>query len=252
MDLARHPEFEAGNVHTDFIPQYNDQLFPVRILSDKTICQAAVALMLIEQEKVHHHACSTLGTSSFNFSWLSLYHRKTVLGICKHGKKESRSEGEGKKSEEKKWYGLFHLPKSRVCEERSGSKTLDSGKCDCLGILQQFDNVEHILWKSYGPFCRSSYLPRYIYVYYSAYSCIVWATFGLLSLLWMNKYYVLIYIETYDLVYTYTVFIDSDCFVLFPCVLDPFSPFSALSSVRVNSAAVHKLSLQDGEKSNSF
>lgn len=70
MDLARHPEFEAGNVHTDFIPQYNEQLFPVRSLSDKTICQAAVALMLIEQEKVHHQACSTLDPFS-PFSALS-------------------------------------------------------------------------------------------------------------------------------------------------------------------------------------
>lgn len=110
MDLARHPEFEAGNVHTDFIPQYNDQLFPVRSLSDKTICQAAVALMLIEQEKVHHHACSTLGTSSFNFSWLSLYHRNTVLGICKHGKNKAevrvRERGQKKKSDT----GCFIFP----------------------------------------------------------------------------------------------------------------------------------------------
>lgn len=65
MDLARHPEFEAARVHTDFIPQYNDQLFPVRTLSDKTICQAAIALLLIEQEKIHHQACSTLGSLKY-------------------------------------------------------------------------------------------------------------------------------------------------------------------------------------------
>ena len=65
MDLARHPEFEAARVHTDFIPQYNDQLFPVRTLSDKTICQAAIALLLIEQEKIHHQACSTLGSPKY-------------------------------------------------------------------------------------------------------------------------------------------------------------------------------------------
>ncbi|XP_062621454.1 methylcrotonoyl-CoA carboxylase subunit alpha, mitochondrial-like [Saccostrea cucullata] len=70
MDLASHPEFEAGNVHTDFIPQFNDQLFPVRTLSDKTVCQAAIALMLIEQEKIHQHACSTLDPFS-PFSALS-------------------------------------------------------------------------------------------------------------------------------------------------------------------------------------
>jgi 3-methylcrotonyl-CoA carboxylase alpha subunit len=61
MDLAGHPEFEAGNVHTDFIPQHHDQLFPNRGLSDKTVCQAAIALMLIEQENTHQQACSTLG-----------------------------------------------------------------------------------------------------------------------------------------------------------------------------------------------
>lgn len=103
MDLARHPEFEAGNVHTDFIPQYNEQLFPVRSLSDKTICQAAVALMLIEQEKVHHQACSTLGNSSL----ISLDYpiiTGTVLGVGKDWEKNKalvrvRERGQKKKSD---------------------------------------------------------------------------------------------------------------------------------------------------------
>lgn len=74
MDLAGHPEFEAGNVHTDFIPQHYDQLFPDRGLSDKTICQAAISLMLIEQEKTHQHACSTLGTDK----------KKTLYTLRRH------------------------------------------------------------------------------------------------------------------------------------------------------------------------
>ncbi|KAK3084180.1 hypothetical protein FSP39_009643 [Pinctada imbricata] len=51
MDLARHPQFEAAEVHTDFIPQHYDQLFPERTLSTEAICQAAVILVIKEQEK---------------------------------------------------------------------------------------------------------------------------------------------------------------------------------------------------------
>lgn len=51
MDLSKHPEFEAGNVHTDFIPQYSAQLFPERTLSSTNVCQAVVALVLRDREK---------------------------------------------------------------------------------------------------------------------------------------------------------------------------------------------------------
>ncbi|XP_071178245.1 methylcrotonoyl-CoA carboxylase subunit alpha, mitochondrial-like [Mytilus edulis] len=50
MDLSKHSQFEAGNVHTDFITQHSEELFPNRILSSASICQAAVALVLKDRE----------------------------------------------------------------------------------------------------------------------------------------------------------------------------------------------------------
>ncbi|XP_068960892.1 methylcrotonoyl-CoA carboxylase subunit alpha, mitochondrial isoform X2 [Petaurus breviceps papuanus] len=51
LSLSRHPEFEAGNVHTDFIPQHCHDLLPTPSATAKEVlCQAALGLLL--QEKV--------------------------------------------------------------------------------------------------------------------------------------------------------------------------------------------------------
>ncbi|XP_051839206.1 methylcrotonoyl-CoA carboxylase subunit alpha, mitochondrial isoform X2 [Antechinus flavipes] len=50
LSLSRHPEFEAGNVHTDFIPQhYQDLLPPPRATAREVLCQAALGLLLREK-----------------------------------------------------------------------------------------------------------------------------------------------------------------------------------------------------------
>ena len=49
MDLASHPEFMAGNVDTDFIPRHYQELFPKKTVSDQSICEAAMAVVLQEQ-----------------------------------------------------------------------------------------------------------------------------------------------------------------------------------------------------------
>uniref|UniRef100_A0A8D0EFQ6 Methylcrotonoyl-CoA carboxylase subunit alpha, mitochondrial n=1 Tax=Salvator merianae TaxID=96440 RepID=A0A8D0EFQ6_SALMN len=50
LNLSGHPEFEAGNVHTSFIPQHHDELFrPKGALSEMTLCQAALGLILREK-----------------------------------------------------------------------------------------------------------------------------------------------------------------------------------------------------------
>ena len=52
LSLSGHPEFEAGNVSTSFIPQHYADLFPTpRAPSGATICQAALGLVL--QERKH-------------------------------------------------------------------------------------------------------------------------------------------------------------------------------------------------------
>ncbi|XP_041127244.1 methylcrotonoyl-CoA carboxylase subunit alpha, mitochondrial-like [Polyodon spathula] len=50
LSLSRHPEFEAGNVHTSFIPQHYSELFPATKTTPKeALCQAALGLVLQEK-----------------------------------------------------------------------------------------------------------------------------------------------------------------------------------------------------------
>ncbi|XP_056133165.1 methylcrotonoyl-CoA carboxylase subunit alpha, mitochondrial [Lampris incognitus] len=51
LSLSGHPEFEAGNVSTSFIPQHYSDLFPAPIApSGVTLCQAALGLVLQERK----------------------------------------------------------------------------------------------------------------------------------------------------------------------------------------------------------
>ncbi|KAM4772492.1 methylcrotonoyl-CoA carboxylase subunit alpha, mitochondrial [Rhinophrynus dorsalis] len=50
LSLSGHPAFEAGNVHTNFIPQHHNELFPPKKeTSGEVLCQAALALILKEK-----------------------------------------------------------------------------------------------------------------------------------------------------------------------------------------------------------
>jgi len=49
-DLAGHPEFQLGRVHTGFIAEHNDALFPQRTIPNDIVCQAALAIALIQAE----------------------------------------------------------------------------------------------------------------------------------------------------------------------------------------------------------
>ncbi|XP_073887577.1 methylcrotonoyl-CoA carboxylase subunit alpha, mitochondrial isoform X4 [Macaca fascicularis] len=50
LNLSGHPEFEAGNVHTDFIPQHHKELLLSRKAAAKeSLCQAALGLILKEK-----------------------------------------------------------------------------------------------------------------------------------------------------------------------------------------------------------
>jgi len=49
LSLAKHPEFQLGNVHTEFIPQHNDSLFPKRDVSYDDICLAVLSLLAHRQ-----------------------------------------------------------------------------------------------------------------------------------------------------------------------------------------------------------
>lgn len=47
--MATHPSFQAGNVHTGFIDQHLDSLFPAIEVSEQTVCQAVAALITNEK-----------------------------------------------------------------------------------------------------------------------------------------------------------------------------------------------------------
>ncbi|XP_057197344.1 methylcrotonoyl-CoA carboxylase subunit alpha, mitochondrial-like [Triplophysa rosa] len=51
LSLSGHPAFEAGNVHTSFIEQHYDELFPAaQKASGEMLCQAALGLLLREKQ----------------------------------------------------------------------------------------------------------------------------------------------------------------------------------------------------------
>ncbi|OWF40975.1 Methylcrotonoyl-CoA carboxylase subunit alpha, mitochondrial [Mizuhopecten yessoensis] len=64
MDLAGNPHFEAAQVHTDFIPQHYNELFPERTVSDTALCQAAISL--VQQEAVRARERSTATKDPFS------------------------------------------------------------------------------------------------------------------------------------------------------------------------------------------
>ncbi|XP_034738035.1 methylcrotonoyl-CoA carboxylase subunit alpha, mitochondrial [Etheostoma cragini] len=65
LSLSGHPEFEAGNVTTSFIPQHYADLFPTpRTPSGQTICQAALGLVL--QERKHTQEFTQMSTDPFS------------------------------------------------------------------------------------------------------------------------------------------------------------------------------------------
>lgn len=52
LSLSGHAEFKAGNVHTSFIQQHYDQLFPKpTALRGDMVCQATLGLLLQEREQ---------------------------------------------------------------------------------------------------------------------------------------------------------------------------------------------------------
>ncbi|KAK3926835.1 Methylcrotonoyl-CoA carboxylase subunit alpha, mitochondrial [Frankliniella fusca] len=51
MTLCQHKEFQKGNVHTGFIPEYYEELFPKQNYSSSLLAQAAFASILSQQNR---------------------------------------------------------------------------------------------------------------------------------------------------------------------------------------------------------
>ncbi|KAK2171857.1 hypothetical protein NP493_1019g00020 [Ridgeia piscesae] len=58
-NLAGHDAFRSGDVHTGFIGQHYDDLFPKKELSDITLCHAAMAIVLAEHDQVMRAAANS-------------------------------------------------------------------------------------------------------------------------------------------------------------------------------------------------
>lgn len=68
LSLSGHPEFEAGNVTTSFIPQHYADLFPTpRAPSGATLCQAALGLVLQERMNTEDFTQTSNGEDHVGF-----------------------------------------------------------------------------------------------------------------------------------------------------------------------------------------
>lgn len=56
IDLASHPEFQAANVHTGFIDQHFDTLFPPIEIKQDDLCKAALSLVFNELQACQSNA----------------------------------------------------------------------------------------------------------------------------------------------------------------------------------------------------
>ena len=63
IDLASHEYFRKGDVHTGFIQQHFDTLFPTKKVSNDVLAQAAVALIINENNAT---LCNSLRAGEFN------------------------------------------------------------------------------------------------------------------------------------------------------------------------------------------
>ena len=61
-DLAGHPEFQLGHVHTGFIAQHRDGLFVKRELSSELLCPGALAFTLLDAQSLAKRFDSSRGS----------------------------------------------------------------------------------------------------------------------------------------------------------------------------------------------
>lgn len=63
IDLARHEYFQKGDVHTGFITQHFDTLFPTKTVSNEVLAQAAIGLIVNENNAA---LCNSLRAGQLN------------------------------------------------------------------------------------------------------------------------------------------------------------------------------------------
>ncbi|XP_037695700.1 methylcrotonoyl-CoA carboxylase subunit alpha, mitochondrial [Choloepus didactylus] len=83
LSVSGHPMFEAGNVHTDFIPHHHKELFPSRKATTKErLCQAALGLILKEKAMTNAFKLQTADQfspfASSSGRRLNIYHTRNM------------------------------------------------------------------------------------------------------------------------------------------------------------------------------
>ncbi|XP_046388913.1 methylcrotonoyl-CoA carboxylase subunit alpha, mitochondrial [Ischnura elegans] len=68
MDLCSHPDFIQGNVHTDFIDEHYQELFPKKLLTSSVISQAAIGFVLNDINQAKRAAALSMDPFSPLFS----------------------------------------------------------------------------------------------------------------------------------------------------------------------------------------
>lgn len=63
IDLASHPSFQSGDVHTGFIDQHFDSLFPPQTIDDQVVVQAIAALVTNEKNAEHRNSVRRNGVA---------------------------------------------------------------------------------------------------------------------------------------------------------------------------------------------
>lgn len=64
IDLARHPSFQAADVHTGFIDQHFDSLFPPQVANETALAHAVAAI--VTKEKINSQIQSQKRGEGFN------------------------------------------------------------------------------------------------------------------------------------------------------------------------------------------
>nr|CAG4649997.1 EOG090X02EP [Sida crystallina] len=86
MQLSSHGKFVEGDVHTSFIDQHYDQLFPVKTISNNLISQAAIAFLLNEMRTLADNQKLTLDPHSpftaYPAARLNCQHQRSIKLSC--------------------------------------------------------------------------------------------------------------------------------------------------------------------------
>ncbi|XP_067949692.1 methylcrotonoyl-CoA carboxylase subunit alpha, mitochondrial-like [Watersipora subatra] len=136
LSLAKHPEFQLGNVHTSFIPQHNDSLFPKKDVTHEELLLAVTCLLSNRRigSPNNTEAFSSLASARFNHNKeeiITLQHDSTdrKLRAVSHGDGSlSISEGDVLSRIEGKMIKCENTGRSTAVVESNGRVL----KCDAV------------------------------------------------------------------------------------------------------------------------